>query len=60
MYSDILKKGACWTGLSMAVVLLGLSLHRVASQTLPDLLRPFLVSGYDQIEMLNAIMNGLG
>lgn len=59
MYSDILKTGACWTGFCTTVVLLGLSLHRIASQTLPDLLSPFFVSGYDQIEMLNAIMNGL-
>jgi hypothetical protein len=59
MYSDILKTGACWTGLSVAVVLLGLSLHRIASQTLPDLLSPLFVSGYGQIEMLNAIVNGL-
>ena len=59
MYSDILKRGTCWAALSMTVVLAGLGFHRMVSETLPDLLGPFFAAGPDQIEMLNAIMNGL-
>lgn len=43
----------------MTVVLAGLGFHRMVSETLPDLLGPFFAAGPDQIEMLNAIMNGL-
>ena len=60
MHSDTLKTGVSWTGLSIAVVLLGLSLHGIVSQILPDLLSRLFPSGITQIEILNTLWNCLG
>jgi len=60
MDSDLYKTGACWAGLGMAVVLLGMSLHGIVVQVLPELLKPLCVSGNAQIDMLNTIWRCLG
>lgn len=60
MHSDTLKTWVSWTGLSMAVVLFGLSLHSIVSQILPDLLGRFFPCGATQIEILNTLWNCLG
>lgn len=60
MYSDLLKTGARWAGLGIAVYVLGMSLHGMLVQVLPELLKPLCVSGNAQIDMLNTIWRCLG